>query len=219
MRYIRLRAWLLIGGLVLILFLLLKFAADSSGVYEGEHPITEQVITENYPKLYNGVFERDIGEIESFLTHNNDTLRSQAWRALASTPVDSLDAYLELAAQQNSEVAWFALSKHHLTSDQLRALEKLWGERPELRSGIARLLGQQGDEESFSFLLDALETDIAEEYHYALALSRLILRFELTESQQVRLLQNAFDTNSNKVRRAYLYGRHRGALLSLQPVP
>lgn len=218
MRYIRLRVWFLIGGLVLILFLLLKFAADSSGIYEGENPITEQVITENYPKLYNGVFERDIEAIEPFLTHSNDTLRSQGWRAFASTPVDSLDPYLELAVQQNSEVAWFALSKHEVASDQLRELEKLWTQQPELKSGIARLLGQQGDEESLHFLLDAIDTEIAGEYHYALALSRLILHFELTETQQIHLLQNAFDTNNNKVRRAYLYGWYRGAETPLQPV-
>ncbi len=218
MRYIRLRVWFLIGGLVLILFLLLKLAADSSGIYEGDNPITEQVITENYPKLYNGVFERDIKKIEPFLTHSNDTLRSQAWRAFASTSVEALDPYLELAEQQNSEVAWFALSKHEVVSDRLRELEKLWLQQPELRSGIARLLGQQGDEESFNFLLDELDSDITGDYHYALALSRLMLRFELNEGQQIQLLQNAFNTNNDKVRRAYLYGWYRGAETPLQPV-
>ncbi|MCW9705881.1 peptidylprolyl isomerase [Fodinibius salsisoli] len=209
MEYIRLRVWFLFAALVVIVVLLFKWAADSRGIYQAESPITDEAITAAYPELYNAVFQRDAREITPFLTHASDTVRQQAWRALASTPIDSTELFIGLAKQQNTEVSWFALSKHSMNVQQLRQLEQLWGQQQALRPGIARVLGRQGDQQSLQFLLSQVDSIHNREYHFALAISRLLMRYEIGEEEQIRLLQQAFTVDADSVRQAYLYGWYR----------
>lgn len=216
MKYVRFRVWVLFAVLITIVVLLFKWSAESGGIYKSSSPVTDSAITAAYPELYQAIYQRDANGIKPFLSHEIDTVRSQAWRTLATTPVDSPAPYVELAQQQNSEVAWFALSKYDFEAEQLRTLEGLWKDQPELRPGIARVLGQQGDQQSLDILLDAINTDISQEYEYALALSRLLIRFEVEEEQQIRILQKAFDASQRELRRAYLYGWYRGAETPLQ---
>lgn len=211
MRYIRLRAWILFTAIVVAVILMLKWSADSPGIYESSSPITDTLITDTYPQLYEALYQRDARKITPFLTHESDTVRSQAWRALASTPVDSLAPFIELAEQQASDVGWFALSKHEMAEPLLRALEEKWQEQPDQRPGIARVLGRQGDQQSLDFLLSEIDTEISENDQYGLALSRLIIRYEIEEEAQIKMLQKAFDTSRREVRQAYLYGWYRGA--------
>lgn len=209
MEYIRLRVWLLFAALAIIVVFLFKWAADSRGIYKSDSPITDEVITETYPELYDAVIQRKASGLHSFLIHKSDTVRQQAWRALASTPIDSMRQYIELAGKQNTEVSWFALSKHNLTQQQIRQLEQAWNQQQELQPGIARVLGRQGDHESLQFLLSQLETTPAQEYHFALGISRLLMRYELAEEEQIQILQRAFTVDTDSVRRAYLYGWYR----------
>ncbi|SHF64164.1 Peptidyl-prolyl cis-trans isomerase (rotamase)-cyclophilin family [Fodinibius roseus] len=210
MRYIRLRAWILFAVLVITVILMLKWSSESGETYISASPIVDTTITNTYPGLYEALYRRDAGDIRPYLSHESDTVRNQAWRALATTPVDSLAPFIELAAQQGTDTGWFALSTHEMSGQQLRALEQRWEEQPEQRAGIARVLGRQGDRQSLNILLSSLEEDITENEHYALALSRLIMRHEITEDIQIKILQKAFGANRDNVRQAYLYGWYRG---------
>lgn len=210
MRYIRLRAWILFAVLVVTVILMLKWSSESGETFKSASPIADTSITNTYPGLYEALYRRNAGDIRPYLSHESDTVRSQAWRALATTPADTLAPFIELAAQQGSDTGWFALSNHAMNEQQLRALEQRWKEQPDQRAGIARVLGRQGDRQSLDFLLSAIEENISEDEHYALALSRLITRHEITEDTQIKILQKAFDTNRRDVRQAYLYGWYRG---------
>src|SRR5690625_3943625 len=211
MRYIRFRVWVLFAILLTGLVLLFYWSSGVGEMYKSESPIADTLITKSYPELYEAVYQRDAGNITPFLFHESDTVRSQAWRALAATPVDSLQPLIELAGKQDSQAGWFALSKHLMSEQQLRELEQRWRDQPDQRPGIARILGRQGDPQSLEVLLSAIDTGIAEHESYALALSRLIMRHEVDENVQIKILQKAFDTSGGTLRRAYLYGWYRGA--------
>lgn len=223
MKYIRLRAWLLFLVLIGGFILLIRSSIDRTGPYKSSSPVTNEQITTSYPALYKAVAQRDAGQLDSFLSHSYPEVRQQAWRALASTPVDSVSSYIDLAIEQNSEDAWFAISQHTLSEEQLRLLEERFEATPPARPGIARVLGRQGDEQSLEFLLNQLNQLEAndspeDEQALALATSRLLTRHPVTANDQVAIIRQAFEAGDDQVTRAYLYGWYRGSRQPLSSV-
>lgn len=197
--------------LVVGVIILLNYGTGGSGPYKSANPITDSLLTATYPDLYEAIAQRDIQSLDPFLSHQHPKVRKQAWRAFANTPIDSVDRFIDLAKTQNSDASWFGISKHALTGSQLRELELSWIAHAEFRSGISRVLGQQGDEQTLSFLLDQLNQNLGDsEYHTALAVGRLVQQFDITQDQQIRVVQKAFDTENYDATRAYLYGWYRG---------
>ena len=211
MKYVRLRSWIVLITLVVGVIILLKYSSSGSGPYKSANPITDSLLTATYPDLYEAITQRDKKLLKPFLSHQHPKVRKQAWRAFANTPIDSVDPFIELAIEQNSDASWFGISKHPITGDQLRELEQHWLEQPELRSGISRVLGQQGDEQSLAFLVDQLNKNLADSaYHFALAVGRLVQEFDVAGDEQIQIIQKAFNTENYDVTRAYLYGWYRG---------
>lgn len=210
MNYIRWRVWFLFIAIAAGIILLLKYSTGGSGAYKSSSPITDSLVTSAYPDLYEALSQRNAQLLKPFLTHENRQVREQGWRALAVTPVDSPAPYLELAVQQNSEVAWFAVSQKNIAESRLRQLEELWSKNSSHRKGISTVLGQQGDEQSLNFLLSHLNSEVGSEFPFALAVSRLITRFEINQDEQIDILQQAFEVENEQVLRAYLYGWYRG---------
>ncbi|NIT58363.1 MAG: hypothetical protein GWN00_19695, partial [Aliifodinibius sp.] len=210
MKYVRLRSWIVLITLVVGIIVLLNYSAGGSGPYKSANPVTDSLLTATYPDLYEAVSQRDIELLEPFLSHQHPKVRQQAWRAFANTPIDSVGQFIRLAKEQNSEASWFGISKHAITANKVRELEQSWVERPELRSGISRALGQQGDQQTLAFLVDQLNRNLGKsEYPTALAVARLVKQFDITQDQQVRIIRKAFSTENYKVTRAYLYGWYR----------
>ncbi|HET6527274.1 MAG TPA: peptidylprolyl isomerase [Balneolaceae bacterium] len=216
MKYIRFRGWFFLLAIVVIVLLLLKLPMGD-GIYKSDTPITDSLITSAYPELYEAISKREAALLKPFLTHQSEEVRQQAWRAFAVTQADSLSPFINLAVQQNTEVAWFGLSQHEMTRAHLRQLEALWNENSSLRKGISTVLGQQGDEQSLDFLLNKLDTDIAHTFPFALAISHLDIQFEMSEDEQIAILQQAFDGENERALRAYLYGWYRASGDALTP--
>lgn len=211
MRYTRLRVWAIFVIVVIGVIVVLNYSSGGPGIYKSSSPITDSLLTASYPDLYNAISQRDAGQLKPFLSHEHPEIREQAWRALANTPVDSVTEFIELAKEQNSEAAWFGLSKHTFTAKQLRELEQIWIENSVYRSGIARVLGQQGDQESLDFLLNQLDQNKPQkQYQLALAIGRLVRQFETDQDEQIQIIRNAFNTENYEATRAYLYGWYRG---------
>lgn len=218
MRYTRLRVWIIFLAIVLCVVFVLDHLGNK-GPYKSKFPITDSLVTSTYPDLYEAISKRDARSVRPFLSSESTAVRAQAWRALANTPIDSLNHFIDLAEQQNSEPAWFAISQHKFSGDQLRALEQTWKQNPDNRTGIDRVLGQQGDSRSLDFLVDQLDTDNhGEEDTFALAVNRLVKRFEATQGQQIRIIQRAFGGNNEDHTRVYLHGWYRGAKRKLTAV-
>ena len=210
LRYTRLRVWAIFFVVTLGVVVVLNYSGGSS-IYKSSTPVTDSLLTASYPDLYEAITARDAKKLKPFLSHEHPQVRDQAWRALANTPVDSLEPFLDLAWEHNSEAAWFGISKQPLTSSQLRLLEESMPENQMQKRGIARVLGQQGDEQSLEFLLDQLDSHgMDNEYQLALAVGRLVANHDLSQQQQVRVVQQAFNSNNYDVTRAYLYGWYRG---------
>ncbi|MEL7835050.1 peptidylprolyl isomerase [Fodinibius sp. Rm-B-1B1-1] len=214
MKYIRLRAWFTILIIIVGVFLLLYFSSSSSGSFQSDTPVTDSLLKASYPDLYTVIQKRDAEQLKPFLSHKHDGVRAQAWRALANTPVedDSLSEYIALAKEQNTGVAWFGISQHALKDEHFQILEQDWEEHPKQRAGIARVFGQQGNQQTLTFLLDRYDdVDAKTEYHYALAVGRLIEAYAAGgENRQIRVIQHAFDTENYDATKAFLYGWYRG---------
>lgn len=211
MRYTRLRVWAIFFIVVVGVIIVLNYSTGGPGIYKSSSPVSDSLLTASYPDLYEAISERDAQLLEPFLTHEHPKVRQQAWRALAQTPADSLSQFIDLAKQQNTEVAWFGISKSNLSDDLLRDLEQSWNENPEYRSGISRVLGQLGDEQSLNFLLDHLNSHgLDDPYHFALAIGRLVNQFDVDQDEQIGIIQNAFSTEDYRTSQAYLYGWYRG---------
>lgn len=211
LRYTKLQTWFILLAVVTGVIFILMYSGGERGIYKSASPVTDSLLTATYPELYEAVANREIQDLKPFLSHGKQEIRDQAWRALASTPVDSLAPLINLAKQQNSTTAWFGISQHEIGSDQIRALEKAWLRNPAYRSGISRVLGKQGDAESLDFLMNQLDAaNRGSEYQFGLAVGRLVLQYDLTENEQIGVLQNAFEADAYPATRAYLYGWYRG---------
>lgn len=210
MRYVRLRVWITFVLVVAGVIFLLKYSTGGPGIYTSSQPIDDSLLTSAYPDLYEAITNRDAQQLKPFLSHEHQEVRNQAWRALANTPVDTISEFIDLAVEQNSEVAWFGISNHDLSTELLRELENSWINNPDLGGGIVRVLGRQGDEKTLSFLLDELDGEIQNQYHFALAIGRLVQKFNIGQSDQIKIIQNAFDAEDYETTRAYLYGWYRG---------
>ncbi|WP_445664620.1 peptidylprolyl isomerase [Fodinibius sp. AD559] len=211
MKYVRLRSWIVLITLGIGVIILFSYSTGGSGPYKSVNPITDSLLTATYLDLYEAVTQRDAEALEPFLSHQHPQVRKQAWRAFANTSVDSVDQFINLAKEQNSDASWFGISKHELAENELRELEQSWIEDAELRSGISRVLGQQGDGQTLSFFINQLDKNLADsEYQTALAVGRLVQQFDITQDRQIRVMQKAFDTENYETTRAYLYGWYRG---------
>jgi cyclophilin family peptidyl-prolyl cis-trans isomerase len=187
-------------------------------MYSGE-PVTDSLIVNDYPRLYEQVNSRNANGLSDFLNHESEQIRNQAWRALASTPIDSIGPYIQMALKGDTKLPWFTISMHELSTEQLRALEVHWLENPEKRRGISLVLGRQGDETTLDFLLDELQNAAGSDYEYdfALAVGRLMVDFRADNDEQARIIERAFLSEEERLIRAYLYGYYRGEVQDLSP--
>ena len=101
LRYTRLRVWAIFFVVVLGVIIVLNYSSGPT-TYKSSSPITDTLLTASYPDLYEAITQRDAQALRPFLSHEHPEVRKQAWRAFASTPVDSLAPFLELALQQKS---------------------------------------------------------------------------------------------------------------------
>lgn len=173
----------------------------------------QDLLTEEYPALYEAVLARDASAILTFTDHTIKEVREQAWRAMYSTPVNEseLEELIGAASSSSSYLPWFALSSKELDSLQLRRVEAAWDQRPDARPGIAEVLGQQGDEQSMEFLYSNSEDIVGgiHELQYALAVGRLSLRYEPDEELEIWLSERSAAQKDELTGAAYLFSWYR----------
>lgn len=179
--------------------------------------IKDTAITQTYPDLYQAIFSRNADRILSYTSNDNEQVREQAWRALAQTPADDLPGFITNVKQESSAEAWFALSMHTLSGDQLRDLENFWTKKPQQRAGVSLVLGRQGDAQTLNFISDHLDEAVGSHYEQAvaLALSRLMNRFESSPKLKAAVINRAFKSSDLQTTRSWLYGFYRGGKDSL----
>ncbi|MGN8226302.1 peptidylprolyl isomerase [Gracilimonas sp. BCB1] len=173
-----------------------------------------ELLTDEYPELYRHAFDRNADSLLAYTEHPDSFVQDQAWRALISTPVEDMDAFLTQAQYANTELGWMALSAHELTDEQLTRLHDLWNRRASMRKGISKVLGQQGNQESLDLLVhnfdEIIGPDSDYEYNSALAMGRLMMEHEMPESSRRSILRYAAVLEEEDLYRAYFYGLYRG---------
>ncbi|MFN1834596.1 peptidylprolyl isomerase [Balneola sp. MJW-20] len=173
----------------------------------------KDALQNEYPALYEAVFVRDAAAIMEFTRHENMMVRDQAWRAMVSTPVDSMEQFMNAVHESGNEIAWLALSTKELEGEQLRTLETWWTAEALNRAGISRVIGKQGDQQSMEFLLSNrnIFLNSEAEYHSALAIGRLNLNYEVDQDTELWLAERAIENADNETGPAYLFGYYRSS--------
>lgn len=173
-------------------------------------PEQTRLLVEEYPELYQEVFERDDQAILDFTKSDSEGLRAQAWKSLISTDVEDSDQLIELVIAANSDEAWASLWYKELNDEQVDQLEQLWESNPELREGLATVLGFHGDEETLNMLLNTSKgLDYDERLETALAIGRLSMGVELTPDEELLILNKSLESTNSELIQGYLYGFYR----------
>lgn len=173
-------------------------------------PEQTQLLVEEYPELYQAVFERDGQAILEFTKSDSEGLRAQAWKSLISTDMEDIDQLIDLVIEANTKEAWASLWYKDLSEEQTARLEQLWETTPELREGIATVLGFHGDDETLDMLLNTPEAlDYDERLETALAIGRLSMAAELTPDEELIILNESLESTNSELIQAYLYGFYR----------
>lgn len=168
-------------------------------------------LTEEYPKLYEHVLTRNADSLYAYTRHDDENIREQAWRALISTPYEDVDDFISKVQFDNSQAAWMALSTKDITDAHLERLMEAWDRRDIQRDGINLVFGLKGNEATMDFLMDNFRDIIDKPYENsaALALSRLMMRHEMSASTKRILFKYAAIINDADLFRAYFYGIYR----------
>lgn len=173
-------------------------------------PEQTRLLVEEYPELYQEVFERDDQAIMEFTSSDSEGLRAQAWKSLISTDVENIDQLIELVIEANTDEAWASLWYKELNDEQVDQLEQLWESNPELREGLATVLGFHGDDETLDMLLNASKaSDYDVRFATALAIGRLSMGAELTPDEELLILNKSLESTNSALIQAYLYGFYR----------
>ncbi|MDZ7717116.1 MAG: peptidylprolyl isomerase [Balneolaceae bacterium] len=204
------RAIYIFIGLLALIFFISEYTKDDNP-FPTVTPIQDEELKEAYPALFESIASRDASTISTYLDHNKQHVQDLGWKALASTPVEDVDALIEKAEASENRLAWFPLAFQELTSSQLRTLEKFWNANVGNRSDISRIFGRQGDERSLEFLMNHFDEIAGSEYEYdaALAIARLMRTHSLSSVQQIKIIERAFLVEDPLITRAYLYAYYR----------
>lgn len=175
------------------------------------NPEETELLLNEYPNLYEAVYERDSDKILAFTNQDYPIeLQKQAWKALISTSTDAISSLVEKIVLVNTNEAWASLWLKELSEEDLDKLHQLWEEKPELRKGLATVIGQKGNAISLELLLGSqLAEDFETRFEIALAIGRLSITQDLSIEQELAIIRRALETSGDKIARGYLYGFYR----------
>jgi cyclophilin family peptidyl-prolyl cis-trans isomerase len=171
---------------------------------------TKRIYNEEYPNLYEAVYQRDGDRILEFVSSTDSLIQIHAWRSLIQTPVDDLDKLIQMVMQTNSDEAWASLWFKNLNEKHIEYFKTLWNDIPHLRSGLLVLFSEVGDRSIFELLLNTADTgDLSYDYKLAYAIGARSRQIELTSEEEIQLIDRALSTKDGKKTQAYLYGYYR----------
>ncbi len=169
-----------------------------------------RLLTQEYPDLYEAVFQRDADAIFSFTSHEDERVKAQAWQALINTPVSDIDRLIEEISKANLKEAWASLWLQELSEAHIEQLNKLFIASDASNMGLVSVLGEKGNTRSLELLLEEpVPPNLEMEFQLAYAIGRLTGNVETTTEQQVEIVERALTSTNSKASQAYLYGFYR----------
>ncbi|MEO9884798.1 MAG: peptidylprolyl isomerase [Balneola sp.] len=169
-----------------------------------------RLLTQEYPDLYEAVFQRDADAIFSFTSHEDERVKAQAWQALINTPVSDIDRLIEEVSKANLKEAWASLWLQELSEAHIEQLNKLFIASDASNMGLVSVLGEKGNTRSLKLLLEEpVPPNLEMEFQLAYAIGRLTGNVETTTEQQLEIVERALTSTNSKASQAYLYGFYR----------
>ncbi len=188
----------------ILIFTVLLLACDPAKKEAG------RLLTQEYPDLYEAVFNRDAEVLMEFTSHTNERIRIQAWQSLINTPVSDIDTLIDLANQADTKEAWSSLWLRELSEEQIERLNELFIAGNASNRGLVSALGELGNGRSLELLLqEDVPPNKEMEFQLAYSIGRLTGNVEVTEEQQIQIIERALSTTNSKAAQAYLYGFYR----------
>lgn len=173
-------------------------------------PETKRVFTEEYPKLYEAIYQRDGDRILEYVSHPDSLIRAQTWRALMQSPIQDLDAQIQEVMRANHDEAWASLWFKNLDEKHIEYFHAIWNNQPHLRKGLLVLFSEVGERSTFELLLNENEIgDDVYDFKLAYAIGARSRLLELTIEEEIRLIDRALSTKDGRKTQAYLYGYYR----------
>jgi len=169
-----------------------------------------RLLTQEYPSLYESVFQRDADEILNFTSHNDERVREQAWLALINTPVSDIDRLIEEISKTDTKEAWSSLWLQELSEEHVERLNELFIASDATNTGLVSVLGEKGNTRSLKLLLEEpIPPNSEMEFQLAYAIGRLTGNVESTTEQQIQIIERALTSTNSKASQGYLYGFYR----------
>lgn len=177
-------------------------------------PAFKQLMTQQYPGLHSFIEQRYGSAILELTNHSDSTVREHAWRGLIQTAVVDVDLHIQKVLQANTPEAWASLWLKPINEQQLGYFHMLWQNESKFKPGLVTLFAMHGNEQTLELLLKEPLSDDAEfNRNLAYAIGERTRTLDLTEEQEIMLIDRALQTNSAKLTQAYLYGYYRGRKL------
>jgi cyclophilin family peptidyl-prolyl cis-trans isomerase len=170
----------------------------------------KRLLTQEYPELYEAIFDRDAEKILSYTAHQDDVIRKQAWNALINTPVNDIDAFIDQINADGSKEAWASLWLKDLDDSQIEKLNQFFIQSDATNIGLVSALGELGNKRSLQLLLDELVPPNNEmAFQLAYSIGRLSGNVGANNEQQLEIIERALTSTNSKISQAYLYGFYR----------
>lgn len=199
-------------GHFFILIMLSGIALGGWGCSVDQSPLhTDEIIKTEYPRLVDSITQREAGSLIEFINHENEHVRSLAWRALAKSDISDLDDIFDKVVEANEPGAWFSLSYMPLQGDQLAEIVVLFTGDPSTYSGSCEVFRRQGKAGHAITLLNLLN-QLERKTGCAAAIGTILAREEIPESDVQQIIHAAFDSEYSSVQIHLLYGLYRSPL-------
>ncbi len=186
----------------ILLFLLIQCSSYTSD--------THRLIVNEYPSLYQAIFERNGTQILEFTSHSDSLIRVHAWRALIQTSVEDLDHLIQKVVNANTLEAWASLWFKDFDENHIEYFHSLWASEPKLREGLLHLFSKIGNRTTFELLIAQEEIgNLTFDYKLAHATGARSKDIKLTVKEEKQLIDKALATKLGYKTQAYLYGYYR----------
>ncbi|CAN5228476.1 hypothetical protein BH23BAC3_BH23BAC3_10490 [soil metagenome] len=172
---------------------------------------SNEVIKTDYPELSDAIILRDAESLIEYIDHENEHVRSLAWRALAKSDIENPDYLIQKVLGINETAGWFALSFITLQDGQLNRIEELLLANPPQYSESCEVFRRQGVGEHAVRLLSILDR-LDEKKRCATAIGTILSREEISDDEVRQIIETAFLSDHSDVRNNLLYGIYRSSL-------
>jgi cyclophilin family peptidyl-prolyl cis-trans isomerase len=190
---------------VIIALLMMVSCTNRQPVYQ------DDVILEHYPEMAETISSRNAMQIFTFTRHEDTSVRSLAWRALAHSTIETPDLLLSSVISQNEHAAWVGLSKHELSRVGLGQVRNLFSENPNEYMFACEVFKRQGGEQDLLRILGLMD-ELGKPNLCSTAAGRLLTYEEYSDETLQIVIDKAFSTESADIRKNLLYGFYRSTV-------